>query len=615
MYCNIDLYSNSKNLRVNTEELLNKLSKYDVISFDVFDTLIFRPFTSPRVLFSIMENRLGIYKFSKIRVDSEDEVRTLNEKKYNNDNTTLIEIYNLISKKTNLCPYKTAKLEYELEINYCYANPYFLEIISACLKYNKKIIICSDMYLSNNQIKEILKINGYQYIDEIYVSSELKKSKKKGDIYEIIKEKYKDERIIHIGDDYISDIVNAEKSGLDTFYYKNINYIGSKNRVESMSYIVGRVYSAIINNNFYCQNKAYSEAYKLGYIYGGIYVLGFVQWVNKFSTVHNVDKVLFLSRDGDIYSKIYEKLPNHKKWEYFYWSRLAGTKITASENFYEFCRRMIWHKARGVYTIKIEHLLNFLGIDYLIHNLDSYNLSKDDILSKSTAQKIENLFYDHKTQIINSFKDDIDATIQYVKQTVGNAKSIAIVDVGWAGTGPIILEKIIKNYLKLDCEVYSLLAGHSQPIENMASLYTMNDSIHSYLFSSISNKDLLDLHTNYGTRKNNLLLELFTQSCTPSFLGYTNNGLKFDREDLQNYEIIKEINSGIEDFSDFYINTFNNDPFLFNISAYDAYMPFNELKNSSYRLRNILSNLMISRGEFYDAENLSNETWLSFFEK
>ena len=61
--------------------------------------------------------------------------------------------------------------------------------------------------------------------------------------------------------------------------------------------------------------------------------------------------------------------------------------------------------------------------------------------------------------------------------------------------------------------------------------------------------------------------------------------------------------------------TQDHDAFLLNISPYDAYLPFNELKNSSNRLKNILSQLIISRGKFYDAENLSNETWLSFFNK
>lgn len=45
------------------EELLSELMKYDVISFDIFDTLIFRPFSEPTDLFYIIGEKLGyLYK-------------------------------------------------------------------------------------------------------------------------------------------------------------------------------------------------------------------------------------------------------------------------------------------------------------------------------------------------------------------------------------------------------------------------------------------------------------------------------------------------------------------------------------------------------------------------
>lgn len=301
------------------------------------------------------------------------------------------------------------------------------------------------MYLSQEQIKGILRKAGYPCFDEVYVSSELNKSKKKGDMFHLLREKYRNKKIIHIGDNLVSDIEKAKAAGIDTYYYRNVNEIGGKTRIDGMSYITGRVYSAIINNHLYCESEEYDESYKLGYVYGGIYILGFVQWVNKFATDFGVDKILFLSRDGDIYSKMYDMLPEHKEWEYFYWSRLAGMKITAMENFYEFCQRMIWHKARGVYNIKVEHTLNFLGIGHLVSKLGDYNLSRNDVLSKKTAPIIEKLFYDNKANIIDSFRSDIDATIKRIKETVGRAKKISIVDVGWAGTGPLIIKKVIRQ--------------------------------------------------------------------------------------------------------------------------------------------------------------------------
>lgn len=612
---NIDSYYNLKDTRTDAKILASKLCDYDVISFDVFDTLILRPFTSPRVLFSIMEQRLGIYKFANIRVDSENEIRSLKQKSENHDNVTLKEIYDLISKKTSLDPEQTANLEYKLELNYCFANPYFQEIMPVLKENNKKIIITSDMYLSKQQIRSILELAGYNFFDNIFVSSEYKKSKKHGDIYETIKEKYPNKKIIHIGDNYKSDIENAKTTGIDTYYYKNVNEVASKTRIPDMSYITSRVYSATVNNHLYNGPEKHSNEYKLGYIYGGIYILGFVQWINRFTENHDIDKVLFLARDGDIYSRIYDKLSGRKEWEYFYWSRLAGMRVIALENFYEFCRRMIWHKSRGVYNIKVSHLLDFYQVSYLNEKLGEHNLTKDDVLSKDTAQAIENLFYANKSDILKTFESDINATFKQVRKSIGNARKVAIVDVGWAGTGPITIKKIANHYLDLDTKTYALLAGFRQPFENMASIYTMDDTVHAYFFSNGSNKDILDSHLNHGTNKNNLLLEIFTQSCSPSFLGYKCDDLEFDYEETENYQIIEEINQGIEDFIDIYLNTFKEDEFILNISPYDAYLPFDELKSSVERIDSILKKMVISRGKFYDAENKSNETWLSFFSK
>lgn len=615
MICSLDPKRQLAHQRISDDSLAKQLSNYDVISFDVFGTLILRPFSSPRVLFSIMEERLGIYKFAKIRVDSEDEIRNRKISSLGHDNVTLKEIYDLISKKTNLDAESTANFEYELELAYCIANPYFMKVVSLCKKENKTLIVCTDMYLSQVQIKGLLGAVGYPEFDNLFVSSEWNKSKKKGDLFEQLKAAYPGKRIIHVGDDQRADIENAEQNGVNAYYYPNVNTFGGRTRIDGMSYITSRIYSALVNIHFYAEMQEYSDPYKLGYIYGGIYVLGFVQWVNRFVSTHNIDKVLFLSRDGDVYSQIYDLLPNHKMWEYFYWSRFAGTKITAMENYYEFCQRMIWHKARGVYNIQIGHVLSFFGIDHLVYKLSDYDLSATDILSKQNAQQVETFFFDHKEEILRSFQPDIDATLEHIKKAVGDAKRIAIVDVGWAGTGPFILKTAINKYLKNDCKVYALLAGFRQPIDNMAALYTMDDFIHSYLFSPSQNRDLLDQHCNYGSKKNNLLLEIFTQSCAPSFLGYSCNGLEFDWEESENYETISMITEGILDFASEYISIFQNDQFIMNISSYDAYLPFNELKNTSNSIDAILEEMIISRGKFYDADHISKETWLSFLYK
>ena len=57
------------------DEYIKKASEYDVISFDIFDTLIFRPFTEPTDLFYFVGNDLGFMDFKNVRMQAEFEAR------------------------------------------------------------------------------------------------------------------------------------------------------------------------------------------------------------------------------------------------------------------------------------------------------------------------------------------------------------------------------------------------------------------------------------------------------------------------------------------------------------------------------------------------------------
>ena len=60
---------------VNADRLTELLSGYDVISFDLFDTLITRPFDTPQELFSLVGEQLGVADFKKKRIEAEIRAR------------------------------------------------------------------------------------------------------------------------------------------------------------------------------------------------------------------------------------------------------------------------------------------------------------------------------------------------------------------------------------------------------------------------------------------------------------------------------------------------------------------------------------------------------------
>ncbi len=61
---------------MNIEKLQEKIDRFDYVSFDVFDTLLLRPYAKPTDLFQHMESNEGISGFAKARVSAEGNTRS-----------------------------------------------------------------------------------------------------------------------------------------------------------------------------------------------------------------------------------------------------------------------------------------------------------------------------------------------------------------------------------------------------------------------------------------------------------------------------------------------------------------------------------------------------------
>ena len=75
------------------ERLAERLSAYDIVSFDVFDTLLFRPFSSPEDLFYIVGQKLAYLDFRRLRIEAEQRVRENCMREKGHREITLSDIY------------------------------------------------------------------------------------------------------------------------------------------------------------------------------------------------------------------------------------------------------------------------------------------------------------------------------------------------------------------------------------------------------------------------------------------------------------------------------------------------------------------------------------------
>ena len=166
MYEEKRLYSSgsesSLSQREAPEAFAARLASFDVISFDVFDTLLFRPFSHPTDLFYLMGMALSYPDFRQIRIDAEKQAR---KEKKNNANTfevSLSDIWEIMERETGIPQKYGMQVEEEWEQRCCFANPYMLQVVHALLRRGKVVIATSDMYLPAAFIQTLLSRCGYR---------------------------------------------------------------------------------------------------------------------------------------------------------------------------------------------------------------------------------------------------------------------------------------------------------------------------------------------------------------------------------------------------------------------------------------------------------------------
>ena len=333
-----------------SEKLKLKLldTNTEVVSFDVFDTLIVRPFLNPTDLFYFLDikandilNITDKINFSLIRIEAEKRAREKN--RIGNpmiEEITLESIYESIYDMTNFSKSaleKLQKYEIELECKYCYKRNFTKEIYELAVYLGKRIIITSDMYLPKKVIKEILEKNGYLNQEKIYVSSDINLTKSTGNLYKyIIKDLNIDaSRIIHIGDNKQSDIEQAKHCGLNTFYLpKTTDILENKVSIYGgeaftnvflkafmlrrsfsiLEYSGIRIFLGIIANKLYDnpfininQDSDFNaDPRSIGYAVLGMHLFSLGQWLAENVHKEEYNNLNFMARDGFLPMRTYE---------------------------------------------------------------------------------------------------------------------------------------------------------------------------------------------------------------------------------------------------------------------------------------------------------------------
>ena len=444
--------SEYKTLKEEYNELIKMIDNNEIISFDIFDTLLLRNVIFPVDIFRIMakevEEKYNIKDFYSLRVNSEMEARVKNK---HLEDIEFFEIYNEIAKKTSpQIAEDIKKIELNTEKKYLIANPFMLEVYKYALKKKKQIYIISDMYLEDNFIEECLKKSGYSEFT-LYVSGKLKKTKAvDGHLYEYIKEKenLNVSKWLHIGDSLPSDIYNSKKQGLNAFYYQPLR---KRANIENNNFTIEKSIAKAIQINYTYTNSSVSYFEKLGIEKVSLIYYGFVNWLVNITK--NKDNLYFFSRDGylpfAIYNMFKEKFNLKANSKYIYTSRKAyqipGIILQNREE--ALTALTEWNEQYNEQK-SIEDIFSNVGLNVndFITVINSFELKKDDILTYEKWPHIKKMVSVCYPTIKKKLEKDLSLVEEYLKQESMEAyDEINIVDIGWRGSIHNVISLLYKQ--------------------------------------------------------------------------------------------------------------------------------------------------------------------------
>lgn len=589
----------AKKPQLSTAAYVDRLKEYDVISFDLFDTLVFRPFSVPADVFFLIGGALGCLDFKNLRMRAEEKARNEQKKKCGHCEVTLADIWQMLEQETGIPARDGMREEERIEQQLCYANPFMLEVWESLLRMGKKLLIVSDMYLPYDCIVTILGNAGYMGAEKIYLSNVYGKSKADGSLYEEVLRDWREASLIHVGDNLHSDRDMAKRYGLDVLPYTGIYQNLMLYRPVDMSAMIGSAYRAVVSNRLYNGLSSYGMEYEYGYLYGGLFVVGYCSYIHEYYERHGLDKLLFLSRDGDILLQAYRRLYPKDTAVYVYWSRKAAAKLTANVDKYDYFRRFLYHKTNQGYTVA--QILHSMELDELPVRSDcQWAFKMEDELTDKNVAFLKELIEKNWDQVMAVYTPQVSAAKKYFVNILEGCGQAAAVDIGWAGSGALALSYLAERVWELPCQISGILAGtnsvHSAE-PDASEVFLQNGKLCAYLFSQSHNRDLLKKHD--PNKEYNVFWELLLSSPTPQFMGFyegkkeafAENTRYLEEMDItlafgkqeDHLEGIREIQRGILDFVDDYHSRFREFPCMLRISGRDAYAPM--LAAASHRER------------------------------
>ncbi|EOS37796.1 hypothetical protein AALC16_11345 [Lachnospiraceae bacterium 29-91] len=421
---------------IKKQDLRRRMQTSQVISIDLFDTLVMRRVLFPADVIELTGRRLMrqgvvIDDFLKKRLASEKELARTGAPVLTEIYSHMMELYGI----AGIDPAWLAEQEWQTDLSLILPRGEMCGLLAEMREQGKEIYIVSDTYYTKEQLVKLLDHCQVDSYTDILASCDYQTSKS-GRLFERLQKKIGEKSCIHIGDDLAADIENAQKNGLETCQipsgadlFEEAGCLGIRDSIESLSGRIkaGLFVSRLFNSPFQfeedgCKISA-ADAYEIGFLFFAPMISDFVLWLDRQIQKRQIRNVWFCARDGYLIKKLYDELQGKDASVYFLTSRTAAVSA-GMESAQDIC---YVEKMRFGGTIQ-EQMQERFGISISGGTGESLMPYAQDILKAASTNK-------------KNYQ-------KYISSLQTGAGETAFFDFVSKGTSQKYLQRLVKNHLK-----------------------------------------------------------------------------------------------------------------------------------------------------------------------
>jgi FMN phosphatase YigB (HAD superfamily) len=443
--------------------------KYKLKTVDVWDTLLRRDChpeciklaTAAHVYFQLSgkfkKTYPGYWDIYKARIDTELRLARAARDAGQDEEYEIVQVLTAWLNEVLECEFedelaqRLADYELSVEMLRTFKDPdieNFLKQFPA-----EKTVFLSDFYMSSDMLKKLLEHKGLSHLYNEGISScDVGLNKRSGALFKHVQELYNasSQEHVHIGDHPWSDVEAPQKMGIAGTSFSPSESHAAREYRESLFASRDTLFQNLRN---LCIQACDVSSLKLGKtetaalrfgVEAAPLFLGFVLWIAEQALLQNLDRIFFLTREGEFFLRIYKilfpdnqlfghQLPVSSELEVSRLSTFAASMDDVSKR--ELNR--IWRLNQSQ---KVSGLFSSLGLDYNDFSdlLTEFGLTSSDVIDDpENNPSLSKLINSETFRIAAKGKITEQRSLlsEYLKDRgINGDEKAGIVDIGWRGT-------------------------------------------------------------------------------------------------------------------------------------------------------------------------------------